>query len=242
MIFFLAALNISGALFYGFGINALLPVLTATLTTSALDILIRYYRTKSFEFPYSAIISGLFIGGLLAQNLEFYVYILAGIAAIVSKHLIKISQRHIFNPANFGVLLVSAVFGANHSWWVSSPVILMILFGVFIIWKLKRIDLTISFLLSYLILSVILNFSILKDFNGLYLFAVNSGIIVFFSMFMLIEPKTHPQGRKQRIIYGILTAILLIMFNKLIPIHDLPLALAVGNIAVPVLNRIKLRP
>ncbi|MBI2130987.1 hypothetical protein HYU10_04420, partial [Candidatus Woesearchaeota archaeon] len=60
------------------------------------------------------------------------------------------------------------------------------------------------------------------------------------SMFMLIEPKTHPFQKKQRIIYGILVAVLLMTFNKIIPIHDLPLALAVGNVFIPVLNKFRL--
>jgi len=236
---FLAVLNISSALFYGFGILSLLPVLTAVLTASIFDLTINYFKTKSFAAPYSAIISGLFIGGLLAQNLPFYVYAAAGIIATASKHIIKIQQRHIFNPANFGVLLVSVIFGAAHSWWIASPLVLMILLGIFVVWKLKRFDLAISFLMAHFLINIIFNFSILKDFNELYLFIVNSRIIIFFSMFMLIEPKTHPQGRKKRIIYGIAVAILLMIFDKIIPIHDLPLALAVGNVFVPVLNRIK---
>ena len=239
MLFFLAVLGISSALFFGFGIRALLPASISILTASILDMLINYFKTKSLTMPYSAIISGLFIGGLLAQNLEFYVYILAGIIAIASKHILKISKKHIFNPANFGVLIVSAVFGAAHSWWIASPSVLVILFGIFIIWKLKRFDLAVSFLMTYLLTNVVFNFEMLKDFNALYMFAVNSGIIIFFSMFMLIEPKTHPTGRKQRIIYGILVAILLTVFSRIIPKHDLPLALAVGNVFVQILNKIK---
>lgn len=240
MVFFLAALGISSALFYGFGLSSLLPVLIAVLTASVLDLAIAYFRTKSFAVPYSAIISGLFIGGLLAQNLPLYVYVAAGIIAISSKHIIKINQRHIFNPANFGVLFASVILGAAHSWWIASPSALMILLGIFIIWRLKRFDLSISFLATYLLANVIFNWNILKNIHELFLFAVNSAIIIFFSMFMLIEPKTHPAGRKQRIIYGVLVAILLVMFSKIIPIHDLPLALAVGNVFVPIFNKIKL--
>ena len=41
--------------------------------------------------------------------------------------MIKIRQKHIFNPANFGVLLVSVIFGAAHTWWISSPLILVLI-------------------------------------------------------------------------------------------------------------------
>ncbi|MBI2130258.1 RnfABCDGE type electron transport complex subunit D, partial [Candidatus Woesearchaeota archaeon] len=213
MVIFLVVLNFTGAFFYGFGINALFPVFIAAITASVLDIIINHFKTRKFEIPYSGIISGLFIGGLLAQDLKWHVYLAAGIIAILSKHLIRVQQRHIFNPANFGVLLVSVIFGASHTWWLASPSIMMVLFGLFIIWKLRRFDLSFSFLASYLILSILFDFNALNNLDAIYLLIANSGIIAFFSMFMLIEPKTHPFQKKQRIIYGILVAVLLMTFN-----------------------------
>lgn len=230
MIIFLALLCIASSLFYGFGVKALLHAAIAVFTASILDLAAGYLKTRSLALPYSGIISGLFIGGLLAQDLKWWIYLLAAAIAVLSKHIIKIRGRHVFNPANFGILLASAIFGAPHSWWISSPIIPVILFGIFVIWKLKRLDLAVSFLASYFIISIILNFSIINSLNALFLFIANSGIILFFSMFMLIEPKTTPAAGKQRIAYGIIVAILLIAFGKAVPVHDLPLALAVGNI------------
>lgn len=236
---FLIVLIFVSAFFYDFGIKSLMPVLIAVLATTLLDLLIQYYKTKSWKFPYSALISGLFIGGLLTQNLQWYIYILAGMIAVLSKHLIKIQQKHIFNPANFGILIVSVLFGAAHTWWISSPLILTLAFGIFIIWRLKRLDLALSFLVGYYLLNSIIELLKGNSFNDIYLAIINGGIIYFFSMYMLIEPKTHPGGRKQRIVYGVLVAVLLILFHAYIPNHDLPLALAVGNIFVPILNRFK---
>lgn len=241
MISFLIILHLVSTFFYDFNIKALLPVFIVVVTTTILDLLIEYIKSKknrmehSIFFPNSALISGLFIGGLLTQNLQWYVYVLAGIIAILSKHLIKFQQKHIFNPANFGVLLVSVIFDAAHTWWISSPIVLVLIFGVFIIWRLRRFDLTISFLISYFLINSIIELSRGNSFNDIYLTIINGGVIYFFSMYMLIEPRTHPNGRNQRIVYGILVAILFIAFHFLIPQHDLPLALAVGNIFVPFL-------
>lgn len=237
IIFFLAMLLLTSVFFYGFGVKALLPVLIAVFTTSLLDLIIQYYKTKACEFPYSAFISGLFIGGLLTQNLQWYIYALAGIIAILSKHLIKFQQKHIFNPAIFGVLLVSIFFGAAHTWWVSSPLILVLFFGIFIIWRLRRLDLALSFLVSYYLINSVIELVVGSNLNNIFLTITNGGVIYFFSMFMLIEPKTNPMQRKQRIIYGILVAILFIVLHLYIPRHDLPLALAIGNVFVPMLNK-----
>lgn len=246
MISFLIVLHLVSAFFYDFGIKALLPVVIAVVTTTTLDLFIEYLKSKknrmehSIFFPQSALISGLFIGGLLTQNLQWYVYVLAGIIAILSKHLIKIQQKHIFNPANFGVLLVSMIFNAGHTWWISSPLILVLVFGMFIIWRLKRFDLTLSFLIIYYVANSIIELSQGAQFSDIYYTIINGGVIYFFSMFMLIEPRTHPLARKQRIVYGVLVAVLFIILHFYIPRYDLPLALAVGNVFVPILNRLKM--
>lgn len=241
MILFLIILNLISAFFYGFGIKALLPVVIAVITTTLLDLLIEYFKSKTFQFPQSALISGLFIGGLLTQNLQWHIYVLAGAIAILSKHLIKIQQKHIFNPANFGVLLVSVIFGATHTWWASSPLILVLVFGIFIIWRLRRIDLAISFLISYYLINFIIGIYQGAQLSEIYYAVINGGVVYFFSMYMLIEPKTHPMQRKQRIIYGILVAGLFIIFGFFIPQHDLPLALAIGNVFVPILNKLNFK-
>ncbi|MBI2651866.1 RnfABCDGE type electron transport complex subunit D [Candidatus Woesearchaeota archaeon] len=240
MIFFLIILHLVSVFFYDFGFKALTPVLIIVITAIILDLVIEHFKYKTWSFPQSALISGLFIGGLLTQNLQWYVYVLAGIIAIVSKHLIKFQQKHIFNPANFGVLLVSIFFGASHTWWISSPLILVLIFGIFVIWRLKRFDLTISFLVSYFVINSIIELFGGSNFNDIFLTLINGGVIYFFSMYMLIEPRTNPTtGIKQRIIYGILVAIVFIILHFYIPRHDLPLALAVGNVFVPILNRFK---
>ena len=241
MTFFLIILHVVSAFFYGFGVNALFPVLIAVITTTTLDLIIEYFKSEknrmqnSIFFPNSALISGLFIGGLLTQNLQWYFYVLAGMIAILSKHLIKIQQKHIFNPANFGILLVSVIFGVSHTWWISSPLVLVLIFGIFIIWRLRRFDLTISFLATYYLINPIIELLKHGSFNDIYLTIINGGVIYFFSMYMLIEPKTNPATRKSRVIYGILVAIFFIAFQVL------PLALAIGNVLVPVLNKFKFR-
>ena len=239
MIVFLIILHLASAFFYDFGMGALIPVIISIITTTILDFLIGYFKSKKFLFPQSALISGLFIGGLLTQGLQWHIYVLAGAIAILSKHLIRFQQKNIFNPANFGILLVSIIFGVPHTWWISSPLILVLIFGIFIVWRLKRFDLALSFLASYYLINSIIELSNGASASDIYYTIINGSVIYFFSMFMLIEPRTNPAQRKQRIFYGILVAALFIILHFYIPRHDLPFALAIGNIFVPVLNKFK---
>ena len=250
MIFFLVVLNLASAFFYDFGVKALIQVLIVTIATMILDLLIEHFKSKSWLFPQSALISGLFIGGLLTQGLHWYIYVFAGAVAILSKHIIKFQQKHIFNPANFGILLASIFFGAAHTWWISSPLILVLIFGIFMIWRLKRFDLAVSFLIAYYFINSIIEFAKGGSLNDVYLTIINGGVVYFFSMFMLVEPKTHPTGKRQKIVYGILVAVLLVILTQY-PLfykntistfftrNSIPLALAIGNMFVPILNKMK---
>ena len=250
MLFFLLALILEGAFFEGFGAKALLPVILAVISTTLIDFGIAVIAKKLKEknrIPNSiflrnvfslesAIISGLFIGGLLSQDLKWHIYILAGIVASLSKHLIMLNKRHIFNPAIIAVLCVSLVFGAGHSWWISSSLPLVLVFGAFIIWKMRRLEMAIIFLLcSFAAMSLI---EILKGngFYDIYYMLKNANVIYFFSMFMLTEPKTSPFGKRQKIVYGIFVALIFIGLHFLIPLHDLLIALAMGNVLAAYFN------
>ena len=239
IILFLVVLLLTSSFFYDFRINALIPVLIAVITTVFLDLVIEYIKSKKLIFQQSALISGLFIGGLLTQNLQWYIYILAGAIAILSKHLIKFQKKNIFNPANFGVLLVSIIFNASHTWWISSPLILVLIFGIFVIWRLRKLDLAISFLVGYYLINSVIELSQGTQVPDIFYGIINNGVIYFFAMYMLIEPRTNPAARKQRIVYGVLVAMFFITFHFFVPKHDLPLALAVGNLFVPILNKLK---
>ena len=249
MSFFLIILTLISVFFYGFGINALIPVVISVLTAVILDLLIDYYKFKTLEFPYSAFITGLFIGGLLAQDLKLYIYVSAAAIAILSKHLIKVQGKHIFNPANIGILMVFIVFNAPNTWWIPSPLYLVILFGLVILWRQRRFDLALSFIAAYYIMhafipepsmfgSMPMMRSMPMAMHNFYQSFASQSTIFFFAMFMLIEPKTHPAARKQRIFYGILVAVMLIGIEIYNPRFGIPFVLAVANLVVPLLNRI----
>jgi len=246
---FLLILTLVSVSFYGFGFNALLPVLIAVLTTTILDTFLNCLKFKTLEFPYSAFISGLFIGGILTQDLQWYIYIIAGVIAILSKYIIKVHGKHIFNPANLGILAVFLIFNSRNSWWISSPFILVIIFGIFILWRQQRFDLAVSFLATYYILHLLIPEPMMMRMpmmanipmtaHYFYQSFTNQSILFFFAMFMLIEPKTHPAAKQQRIFYGFLVAIMLIGIEIYNPRFGIPFVLAVANLFVPLLNRIR---
>ena len=112
------------------------------------------------------------------------------------------------------------------------------IFGIFILWRLKRFDLALSFLITYFLIHIFIEISKKSSANEILNLFINGSTIFFFAMFMLIEPRTNPAARKQRIFYGVLVAFMLIGIETYNPTFGIPFVLAAANLCVPLLNRI----
>ena len=121
--------------FYIFGVTNLQSVIIIIATTSLLDIAINYFKEKRLFLPKTAIITGLILGLIIDASL--YLLILTAAIAILSKHVIKIKGRHIFNPANFG-LFVALFLPISESWWGMYDSLPVIVLGLLIVYKLKK--------------------------------------------------------------------------------------------------------
>jgi len=216
--------------------HVLPQILISVFTAAGLDLLINYIKSRKVFFPTSAVISGLIISLVLTPDASWYIPIAAAVIAIGSKHIIRIKGRHIFNPANFGLLVSMFVFKTYLTWWGANIPWLVIILGAVIVYRFKRTHLAISFLLTNILLL------------GLYYTMKGQPVLnavfmanMFFALVMLIEPKTSPLTKKGRVKYGILTAGFSFLFIVVIPQYDPSvMGLALANILVPVINRKKL--
>ena len=232
---FLAVLTFVNSLKLGFN-NTLPQIFIAVLTCSLLDLLVKRLRHNRWTFPLTAVITGFFIGTVLETNLKWYILIIAAVAAIASKHFITFKHRPVFNPANLGILFASVFFSTTYNWWASTPLWLVVLFGSIITYQLRNYYLVISYLIAHII------------FFGAYALIIKSPIIpqlflinFFFVFFMLAEPKTSPINLKGKVIFGVLVALFYLIFGITVPEHNIILALAVGNVCVPFINKFTVR-
>ena len=218
------------------GISQTIPqIIIASLTTIILDLIINYVKEKEFILPDSATISGLFIATALSINQNWYVPLIAGIVAILSKHIIKINEKHIFNPAVFGLFIVILLFNAKIEWWTSQITWLVIILGLFISYKVKRFYITIPYFLTSIIISLTYNLIASRPITiGNLLFSTN----LFFMFFMLVEPMTSPTNNKGKTIYGVLAAIFSFLILIFIPRFEPSIfALIITNLFTPLMNK-----
>jgi ferredoxin-NADP reductase/Na+-translocating ferredoxin:NAD+ oxidoreductase RnfD subunit len=158
---------------------------------------------------------------------------LAGLAAIASKYLLLGRDRHIFNPAAFG-LAVATVSGLSSSmWWVGSAYMLpfTIILGLLVVRKIRRFQLLASFTTASLIVALLVGLMHSRNIGSIFSLAIVSGPLVFAGCIMLTEPATAPSRRQHILIYGALVGVIMNLHLSLGPLSSTPeIALLIGNI------------
>ena len=230
MALFLSLIAISAVLFY----HQLVPVFTISLAFAVTyisdSIFIHFRKIKPFPLE-AAIVSGLIIGLLIAPTLPWYFVATAATFAMASKNFIRYNNRHIFNPAGFGLLLTSLLFHFDISWWgvsfqilhFSIPAIIFFLIllspGFVSIIRLQRYPIVLSFWVTYAILLWLIKINISLD-----------PTVLFFSIVMLPEPMTTPNYPNRQLVFGPFVAIVSVISGSLI------FGLLVGNLVFYLLN------
>lgn len=213
-------------------IASLLTMLAACWPTN--KILAKLFGvTTNYESIY---ISMLILFLLLPPSLDIKqlaTNFLAGVIAMASKYILAINKKHLFNPAAFGVWLVS-IFGITSAiWWGAGEQLLpfTIIIGLLIVRKIRRFLLLFSFFVASTITISFFNLqhgmnlpdSIIQVFIG--------WPVVFLGTIMLTEPLTSPGRKHLQIIYGALVGVLLGLQFHIGPLFSSPeFTLLVGNL------------
>lgn len=216
-----------------------------TLSTTGSAIILCYFSNQLFAKAFqvstnteswliSALIIGLIVGpGPLASM--WLPILVAGSAAMASKFLLKWHNRHIFNPAAFGVVVMSLVTDTGASWWIGSmPLTLVVVAGgLAIVYKIRRLRTAALFLVSYLLLFFAFNGTKLDLSTNVELLKslLLDSPLVFLATVMLVEPATSPTGRKLRDLYAVFVALTILVLQKYMPTvnYSTELGLVAGN-------------
>lgn len=172
----------------------------------AFDGLFKILRNEKI-FPLSAVVSSIGIFALVDTK-YLIIYPLIAFFSMASKYFLRVNGRHIFNPNNFGILLISSFFvdfvnpGAGARWggdlyWSVAIVIL----GMILAMSVKRVLLVLSYLFFFLLMALARTY-----IQGVpFLFAATvlftPGQLVF-TYFMITDPKTSPASVKWQVFFG----------------------------------------
>jgi Na+-transporting NADH:ubiquinone oxidoreductase subunit NqrB len=181
----------------------LTQVLGCAVTTSPCSAA-HLWQACQAQLP-SAMITGLGLSLLLRAD-HYSTIILAAALAISSKFLLRYQGKHIFNPANFGII---AALCLTPDAWVSPGqwgdegwyALLFLGLGGVVLQKVGRWDTSLVFLGSYAGLEALRNLWLGWTWD-VWAHRLMSGSLLMFALFMLTDPRTIPDARWGRVIWA----------------------------------------
>jgi enediyne biosynthesis protein E5 len=135
----------------------------------------------------------------------------AAIITIGSKFVLRVRNKHIFNPTDFGIvcllLLTNAVWVSPGQWGnVAFFGFLMACLGGLVVHRALRSDVTITFAIAYA--SLLIGRSLwLGEPMTIPLHRLQSGALLLFTFFMISDPRTTPNSRAGRLLFASMVAV-----------------------------------
>ena len=204
----LAGLLLYGMIRLGFDITPPRAALLIGVALATQFALTRLFRLPSFD-PRSPTISALSLCLLLRTN-SHAIAAVAAFVTIASKFLLRWNGKHLFNPTNFA--LAAAIAATGNAWvspgqWGSAA---FFAFGIacvgrFVVQRAARGDVTLAYI-AVSVLFVTGRSLALGEPLGIPLHRLESGALLLFAFFMISDPKTTPDSRIGRILFGALVA------------------------------------
>jgi Na+-transporting NADH:ubiquinone oxidoreductase subunit NqrB len=212
-------------------------VIGAALATQLLCT--RLWSLPAFD-PLSALISGIGLCTLLRTN-GIAPAMFAAVLAIASKFVLRWRGKHLYNPTNLA-LAVMLVTGTG---WISPGqyghlafvALLMVCMGLTVVCKAARSDVTMAFLGTYA--AILFGRSLwLGEPLTIPTHRLQSGLLLQFAFNMISDPRTTPDSRRGRLLFGALVALGAgIVQFKLFRTNGPVWSLAACTLLVPLLDR-----
>lgn len=214
----------------------LATTIIAVVSSVAVEAIILYLKTKTFQITESSIITGLIVGYVLSSGEAWWRFILAAALAILTKYLLRFRKKHIFNPAAFGIFL-TLILGAATQWKGTYVWYVIVPFGLYFAYKLKKTEIV----TGYTIISFLL-FAVQALLQRVPLGNIFGYFSYFYIFIMVIEPKTTPLRPLGKYLFGAGGAALIFILTEAGVKFDAELfSLLVMNATVPLLNKISIK-
>lgn len=184
-----------------------------------------HFTTKDFRGLKSALITALGLCLLCKAN-SSWTLVLAAATAIGGKYLIRYKGKHVFNPANMGIIMAIIISGlVNFSqydrfvpdaWvspgqWGSDVIMLFVLgaMGSIVLLRVGRLDTSLAFIGTFASLVILRDMVYLGETDWRIPFhTLTNGSLLLFTFFMITDPVTTPNAKWARIAWAVAIAVI----------------------------------
>ena len=229
----IVTLHVLGQVAFDFQLS-IAQILVSVAVAGILEVAIAFRSRRVLMWPASALLTGNGVAFILrvpgTEHGDWWTmngwWIFAGTSAIalLSKYLVRIRGRHVFNPSNVGLVLCFLLLGAERSdplalWWGPlSPALvlaiaLIVVGGFLILRRLHLVGVAVGFWLAFAAGIGVLAASghtmtaawHVGPIEGaeFWWLLVSSPEILVFLFFMITDPKTIPASRGGRLLYAV---------------------------------------
>ncbi len=197
--------------------------LTAGATLAMQFIFFKALKIPSNDYR-SPLITALSLALLFKTNL-IWLYPLVGAVAMASKFLIRVNNKHLFNPANAGIVLMLVLL-PTHAWvspgqwgneiWLGFALISL---AAIVLNKAGRADTALFFLGSWIAL-LMARALWLGDPLSIPIHNLQSGALLIFAFFMISDPMTTPNNRAMRFVFALCVAVVAYILQYVFQVRE----------------------
>jgi Na+-translocating ferredoxin:NAD+ oxidoreductase RnfD subunit len=147
----------------------------------------------------SAYITGISVG-ILVRSPAFWPYVLCSVISIMSKYVLRVKGRHIWNPSNFGIavllFLASDTMAILSIQWGNNllPIVVIWTLGSIIIWRARRFHISATYVVSFFLFAF-LRSGITGHPWQAEVAPITGPMYQLFVFFMITDPKTTVRSR-----------------------------------------------
>ena len=180
------------------------------VTSILVEMIMGLLFTKKIPHLASAYVSGISCG-ILIRTPEFWPYVVVAALSIVSKYVIRVNGRHLWNPSNLGIVLLlifahdsvsTLSFQWGNQYWAGLVIWTL---GLFIVSRLKRLHICLTYIGCFVAYAFLRTF-FTHDSFATEVAPITGPMYQLFILFMITDPKTTVHSKKGQMLVAFLVA------------------------------------
>jgi enediyne biosynthesis protein E5 len=207
---FITCILLAGHLSFGI-LESWKKTLLAIVVSIVTELVLGQIFYRKWMHPASAYISGISVG-ILVRSPAFWPYALCSAISIMSKYVLRVKGRHIWNPSNFGIsallfLAPEAVAPLSIQWGnYLLPMVVIWILGSVIIWRLRRFHITGIYVASFIVFAFLRSWMTGSPWQS-EIAPITGPMYQLFIFFMITDPKTTVRSKTWQCVVVFLVAL-----------------------------------